>query len=344
MNKKWKITLLCIASLLIPIFCIGFGSIKIDNKWVVQIVMNHVLGKEYFVCKWERTLETIVWDLRFPRILLAFLTGAALSLVGVIMQTITKNNLAEPYILGISSGASAGAVSVIILSGTYPILQKISREQGAFLGSLLSISMVFFISSRHLTRGSSLILTGVGVSSFFSAMTTVIIYSSKNNSQLVTAMFWMTGSLSSAAWESLFYPFLIFLFFTILVYLYSHELDILLMGDTDANTLGVHTQFLKFIMIGISTLLISILVSLTGIIGFIGLVIPHIARKIIGYQHRTLVIFSTLLGGNFLVVADTFARSYFSPEEMPIGVITAFIGTPIFLWIVRRNYSYGGRE
>ena len=204
--------------------------------------------------------------------------------------------------------------------------------------------MVFFISSRHLTRGSSLILTGVGVSSFFSAMTTVIIYSSKNNSQLVTAMSWMTGSLSSAAWESLFYPFLIFLFFTILVYLYSHELDILLMGDTDANTLGVHTQFLKFIMIGISTLLISIIVSLTGIIGFIGLVIPHIARKIIGYQHRTLVIFSTLLGGNFLVVADTFARSYFSPEEMPIGVITAFIGTPIFLWIVRRNYSYGGRE
>lgn len=344
MDKTIKIGLLCVLSLLLSLLCIGFGSIVIDSKWVFQIVANHLIGQEYFSIDWERSFETIVWDLRVPRILLAFLTGASLSLVGVIMQTITKNNLAEPYILGISSGASAGAVAVIILSGSYSVLQKLSIEQGAFLGSLLSIGMVFFISSKQIIKGSSLILTGVGVSSFFSALTTLIIYSSKNNSQLVTAMFWMTGSLSSAAWEDLSYPFFLFLFALGVVVLYSYEMDILLMGDTNANTLGVNTTFLKCMMIGISTLLISVLVSLIGIIGFIGLVIPHISRKLIGYQHKTLVLFSVFLGGSFLVLSDTFARTYFSPEEMPIGVITAFVGTPLFLWIVRKNYSYGGKE
>lgn len=344
MDKMIKIALLCVFSLFISLLCISFGSVIINSKWVFQIVVNHLIGQEYFSAVWERSFETIVWDLRVPRILLAFLTGASLSLVGVIMQTITKNNLAEPYILGISSGASAGAVAVIILSSSYTILQRISIEQGAFLGSLLSISMVFLISSKQIIKGSSLILTGVGVSSFFSALTTLIIYSSKNNSQLVTAMFWMTGSLSSAAWEDLMYPFLIFLSSLFFVILYSYEMDILLMGDINAKTLGVNTTFLKCIMIGISTLLISVLVSLTGIIGFIGLVIPHISRKLIGYQHKPLVLFSAFLGGIFLVVSDTFARTYFSPEEMPIGVITAFVGTPLFLWIVRKNYSYGGKE
>ena len=330
--------------MLLSIMCIGLGSVKISSIYVFKITINRILGMEFFTPKWRETLETIVWNIRVPRIILAFITGGALSLVGIVMQTITKNNLAEPYILGISSGASTGAVSVIILSSSYTFLNLITIEQGAFIGALLSIVIVFLLSSKKIFNGSSLILTGVGVSAFFSACTTVIIYSSKNNSQLVTAMFWMTGSLSSASWEDLFYPiiFLLILLGTMIVY--SYEMDILILGDSSAKALGINTLWLKILLIFLSTLLTAIIVSKTGIIGFVGLVIPHIARKIIGYYHKTLTIFSLLTGGVFLVISDTFARTYFSPEEMPIGVITAFCGTPLFLWIIRKNYSYGGGE
>lgn len=344
MNKKGKIISLAVVTGLISILCIGFGSIKIPSSVSFSILVNQLLKEEYFTVTWKESMEIIVWSLRVPRILLAFITGASLSLVGIIMQTITKNNLAEPYILGISSGASAGAVAIIILGSSYPILQKISIERGAFLGALLSISMVFFINAKQFFQESRLILVGVGVSSFFTAVTTFIIYSSKNNSQLVTAMFWMTGSLSSASWENLLYPYL--LFFLVFFYLlfYSYEMDILLLGEEEAKSLGISTEWICIFLILSSTLLVSVIVSMTGIIGFVGLVIPHIARKIIGYQHKTLAIFSSLLGGCFLVVSDTFARSYFSPEEMPIGVITAFVGAPLFLWIIRKNYSYGGKR
>lgn len=199
MNKKSKIIVLIFISIIVCTLCVGFGSVKIPSDHVFKIIINKAIKNEYFTVEWKKTIENIIWNIRIPRVILAFITGASLSLVGIVMQTITKNNLAEPYILGISSGASAGAVSVIILSNSYAFLRLITIEQGAFIGALLSISAVFLISSKQIFNGSSLILTGVGVSAFFSACTTVIIYSSKNNSQLVTAMFWMTGSLSSAS-------------------------------------------------------------------------------------------------------------------------------------------------
>lgn len=343
-NKRNRIILLLFFSVIVSLLCIGFGSVKIQSSYVFKIIVNKILETEYFTPEWRKTLETIVWNIRIPRIILAFITGGALSLVGIVMQTITKNNLAEPYILGISSGASTGAVSVIILSSSYTFLNYITIEQGAFLGALLSIAAVFLISSKKIFNGSSLILTGVGVSAFFSACTTVIIYSSKNNSQLVTAMFWMTGSLSSAAWEELLYPFVFLIILLGVMIAYSYEMDIFIMGDSSAKALGINTMGIKILLIFFSTLLTAVVVSKTGIIGFIGLVIPHIARKIIGYKHKSLTIFSLLAGGVFLVLSDTFARTYFSPEEMPIGVITAFCGTPLFLWIIRKNYSYGGKE
>lgn len=343
MSKIHKSFLLFCIVLLTSILCIGIGSVNISNKTVFHILINHILGEEYFTVSWKPTLEIIVWSLRVPRILLGFITGASLALVGIVMQTMTQNSLAEPYILGISSGASAGAVAVIILALEYPILQKISIEQGAFLGSLLSISIVFLVSSIEFLKGSHLILTGIGVSSFFSAVTMMIIYGSKNNSQLVTAMFWMTGSLSSASWENLHYPYFLFACFFCYVLYYSYEMDILLLGEEEAKILGMNTFWIKISMLLFSTFLVSVIVSMTGIIGFVGLVIPHISRKIIGYQHKQLFLFSSILGGGFLVVCDTFARSYFSPEEIPIGIMTAFIGTPLFLWIVHKNYTYGGK-
>lgn len=337
MNNRYKIFFLILFTFIICILCISFGSIKISNEYVFKIIINKITQSEFFPKIWKNSIENIIWNIRIPRIILAFITGAALSIAGIIMQTITKNNLAEPYILGISSGASTGAVSVIILGNTYKFLSLITIEQGAFLGALFSIIIIFSISSSHFFNKSSLILTGVGVSAFFLACTNIIIYSSKNNSQLVTAMFWMTGSLSSASWENIFYP-LLFLIITLLAILvYSYELDIMLLGDITAKTLGVNIKLIKLILIFCSTISISIIVSTTGIIGFIGLVVPHISRKLIGYQHKNLTIFSFFSGGLFLTISDTIARTYFSPEEIPIGIITAFCGTPLFLWIIKKN-------
>lgn len=335
---KSKIIIVILLTIALSIFCIGFGSVRISSEYTLKIILNKVWRIEIFPIMWKRTFENIIWNIRVPRIILAFITGGALSIVGVIMQTITRNNLAEPYILGVSSGASTGAVSVIILGNSYKFLSLITIEQGAFLGALLSIVIVYIISSKQFFNKNSLILVGVGVSAFFLACTNVIIYSSKNNSQLVTAMFWMTGSLSSASWENIFYPGLLLFITFFIILIYSYELDILLLGDTSARVLGVNIRWIKFLLILLSTLLISFIVSVTGIIGFIGLVVPHVSRRIVGYQHKNLITFSMFLGGLFLTISDTIARSYFSPEEMPIGVITAFCGTPIFLWIIRKNY------
>lgn len=344
MTNRSKLIVIIFLAIITSLLCLGYGSVNIPSNISLKVVANKITGTDIFPVIWKKSTANIVWNIRAPRVILAFVTGASLSIVGLIMQTITKNNLAEPYILGISSGASTGAVAVIVLSNTYTFLKLITIEQGAFIGAFISIVIVFFINSKQFFNKNSLILTGVGVSAFFMACTNVIIYSSKNNSQLVTAMFWMTGSLSSASWENIAYPAIVLVVMLLALLLYSYELDILLMGEINARTLGVNIKWIKLFLILLSTLLVSLVVSVTGIIGFIGLVVPHIARKLVGYKHRNVTLFSTFIGGIFLVISDTVARSYFSPEEMPIGVITAFCGTPLFLWIIRKDYMMEGKK
>lgn len=334
MNKKY-ILYIAIFSIFISLTCIGIGSINIDPIITYKILINNI-SENFFDVNWQKNLEVIILNIRIPRIALAFITGAAMSVIGVLMQTMTKNKLAEPYILGISSGASSGAVTIIILSTQYSFLKHFSVEQGAFIGALVAVFLVFLINiNTHSSKGASLILVGVGVSSFFSALTSFIIYGSKNNSQIITAMFWMTGSLSSATKDVLFIPTLLLGLTVLIAILFSNELDIFLLGDSLARTVGVNIYLIKAFIILSSTLLISAIVSVTGVIGFIGLIIPHISRKLVGHKHKDLISFSFFMGGLFLVVADTFARTIFSPEEIPIGVVTAFCGAPLFLWILK---------
>lgn len=327
--------------ILVLIVAVGLGSINIDPSISYKILINHFFT-DFYTKNWNDSLEIIIMEVRLPRVLLAFVTGASMSMIGVLMQTLTKNNLAEPFILGISSGASAGAVSVIILSTVFTLFSKISVSQGAFIGALLSTFIVFSMTIfRYSSLRTNLILVGVGVSSFFAALTNFIIYSSTNNSQVITAMFWMSGSLSSATKDILLKPYLLSLIILFINILIANELDIFLLGENTARSLGVNTKFMKIYVIICSTLLVSSIVSLTGIIGFVGLIIPHISRKIIGHKHKNLIIFSYFLGGVFLVLADTFARTIFAPEEIPIGIVTAFIGAPTFLFIIKKEYLRG---
>ncbi|MDY4010845.1 MAG: iron ABC transporter permease [Fusobacterium gastrosuis] len=339
--KKISILIMLMGIILVLIVAVGLGSINIDPSISYKILINHFFT-DFYTKNWNDSLEIIIMEVRLPRVLLAFVTGASMSMIGVLMQTLTKNNLAEPFILGISSGASAGAVSVIILSTVFTLFSKISVSQGAFIGALLSTFIVFSMTIfRYSSLRTNLILVGVGVSSFFAALTNFIIYSSTNNSQVITAMFWMSGSLSSATKDILLKPYLLSLIILFINILIANELDIFLLGENTARSLGVNTKFMKIYVIICSTLLVSSIVSLTGIIGFVGLIIPHISRKIIGHKHKNLIIFSYFLGGVFLVLADTFARTIFAPEEIPIGIVTAFIGAPTFLFIIKKEYLRG---
>ena len=290
--------------------------------------------------------QNIIWEIRFPRVLLGAICGAGLALCGVLMQCVTKNPIAEPYILGISSGASCGAVAVIVLGGV-SLLGINSVGAGAFVGSLVSGILVFAIGTQmgRTTSTTRLVLSGMAISTIFSALTNLLIYSADNSNQAKTALFWTVGSLGGAKWDVLLFPFIMLVVVMIVSLIMSKSLDILLLGDDSAIILGINIKLIKSIILILATLLTASLVAITGAIGFIGLVVPHISRTIVGSDHKKLIVLSSLIGAIFLIGCDIIARGLFPPIEIPIGIITALVGGPFFLYLIsKKNYSFGGKE
>ena len=272
--------------------------------------------------------------------------GAGLALCGVLMQCVTKNPIAEPYILGISSGASCGAVAIIILGGMSSI-GITSITGGAFIGSIISGVLVFVIGTQmgRITSTTRLVLSGMAISTIFSALTNLLIYSAKNSNQAKNALFWTIGSLGGAKWDILLIPFIALVFVIIVSFIMSKSLDILLLGDDSAVILGINVKLVKSVILILATLLTSTLVAITGAIGFIGLVVPHVCRTIAGSDHKKLIILSSLVGSIFLILSDVVARGIFPPIEIPIGIITSLVGGPFFLYLIsNKNYSFGGND
>ena len=343
-NFTLKLFLLFIALIFSTIICITFGSVKIDIDITFKSLVNSLLHKEVFIRTWDSNIDNIIFKLRLPRLFLSMITGGSLTLVGILMQTLTRNSLADPYILGISSGASTGATSSIIL-GTFAFLGGFKIPIGAFLGAILASIIVFEIS--NVTRAYSktkLILTGVAVSSLFTATTTFIITYAKNDSLVKNAVFWTVGSLAGANYTQVKISLLILILTLCTSLLFYRDLDTMLMGETLAKNMGINTKFIiRYIMIA-STLLTGTIVAFTGVIGFVGLIVPHIARNLVGSSHKKLIPVGVLIGGILLVITDTLARTVLSPEEIPIGVITAFLGAPFFLYLIHKStYKFGGQ-
>jgi len=289
----------------------------------------------------DTSTHYIIMEVRIPRILLTALAGAILSLVGVLMQTITQNPLAEPYVLGISSGASAGAVSAIVL-GWFSVFSAGHVYVGAFIGSLVATVIVIMLQS-----GSSstvrLVLVGMGVSAFFQAITTMIIYSSSNEAQVRSAMFWTVGSFSSVLWTDILLPFGVFIALLIFCFVIAKELDLLLLGQRTAAQMGLNVKRFQLAVVIMASASVAIVVAKVGVIGFVGLIVPHIMRRISGVRHCVLIMHTALCGALFLVMTDTIARTAFAPQEVPIGVITALIGAPVFIIIIKRT-DYGSKH
>jgi iron complex transport system permease protein len=289
--------------------------------------------------------DRIVWRLRLPRALLALCVGGGLSVVGVAMQALVRNPLAEPYVLGISGGASAGA-SLFYLGFLPPLVSRaLSLPLAAFLGGLATITVVYLVAqtgSYGRLSVARLLLAGVAMSALMGAVTSFVTLASPDPGKLRAVLFWLLGSLAGARWALLPLPALAALGGLAACWAFSRPLDALLLGEEPAQSLGVSVETLKRGLIAGAALVTGLLVAQAGAIGFVGLIVPHAVRLLVGAAHRRLVPLSFLAGAVFLLWADVLARTALPGQELPVGILTAVCGVPFFLWLLQREqYQFG---
>lgn len=324
------------------VISLTFGSVAYDAIDVWDVVAAHIgiiPGDDVF----GSTIDSVVWSLRAPRGLLALIVGAGLALAGVVMQTLVRNPLADPYLLGVSSGASVGATAVITI-GVFTSFGLYSISVGALFGALAATAIVYLIT---LAQGGltplRLILTGVVASSAFSALASFLVFKAQDARAAQGVMFWMLGSVVGAQWDRLLLPALVVLAAFLILMFMSNPLDAMAAGPDTAAALGVNVERLRQILFFIQALLVGAMVAVAGGIGFVGLVIPHLARIMVGSLHRRLLPIAMVLGAVFMVWVDVIARIAAPPQEIPLGVVTGVLGAPLFLLLMGRGrYQFGG--
>ena len=346
--KRHTPALCCLLAALLVLSLVGamgLGPVSIPFPQVWQVVLGRlaglVTGREVLL-EVRLSTQNIVWFLRAPRVLLGALVGAALALAGVGMQAFTRNPLAEPYVLGISSGASLGAVLAMLAGLSLPGLGRLSVPAGAFAGALVSILLVCLLSSSpNALSPVRMVLAGAAVSAMLQACTNYLVYTAPDDAAVREATFWMLGGLGSAQWQDI--PLLLCLLppAGAVMLALAKPLNAMLMGEESAVTLGVDVKLVRGVLIVVTALLTASSVAVSGCIGFIGLVIPHLIRSAVGPDHRRLIPLSVLTGALFLVWADVGARMLKPPAELPVGILTALVGAPLFLWMIRvRRYAF----
>ena len=281
----------------------------------------------------------ILWQVRAPRVVLAALVGLLLSISGVTLQGILRNPLADPYVLGISAGGAIGAAISIAVGAQFVILGMSSVPVMAFITSLAAVFVVYKLSQvSGKTSPETLILAGVALAAFCAAILSLIIILSGN---LQAIYFWLLGSLSAATWTNVITVVPYAIFGTAVAYFYSKELNALLLGEEMAMTLGVDVERTRLVLIGAASLMTAAAVSVSGLIGFVGLIVPHFIRLLIGPNHKFLIPISALSGMLLMVVTDALSRTVLAPTEIPIGIIMALVGAPFFLYLLRRRRVEG---
>ncbi|GAB3441971.1 iron ABC transporter permease [Streptomonospora sediminis] len=292
----------------------------------------------------DTTDYTIIWQVRTPRVLLAAVVGAGLSAIGVAVQAMVRNALADPFILGVSSGASVGA-SAVVSFGLFSALGVYALSGAAFLGALAASVLVYLAAhSRAGTSPLRLVLTGVALAYGFQAAMSVIVFFAPFGEAARSVMFWLLGSLGGAAWGSLPIAAAAVAAAIVLLLRSSRALDVLAMGDESAAGLGVDPTRLRRGLFLLTAVVTGALVAVSGAVGFVGLVMPHLVRILVGADHRRVLSIAPLAGAVLLVWVDLASRTLFAPRELPLGVITALIGVPVFVALLRRRgYLFGGR-
>lgn len=313
--------------LLVIIISLGLGPAAISLGEIWKWLLGH--------SSFDETVRMILFKIRLPRILLAGLVGFSLSLGGVVFQALLRNPLAEPFILGVSSGAAVGAIVGIVFGVGF----HIGVPFLSFVGALFTVLLVLSISSRHGgLESSTLLLTGVIVNAFFTAVIMFFI-ATTSGSRLHSMLFWLYGDFSQSKLIQVSVGLPLILFVSAIMYGFSRHFNLIVGGEDSALQMGVEVKVVQWVsFLGIS-LITGLAISFCGIIGFVGLIVPHLTRMLLGPDHRVLIPAAAVGGASFLIAADTLARTIISPSELPVGVVTAFLGAPFFIYLLRKRGS-----
>ena len=314
---------------------VTFGAAPVPLEQVIGILTLKLSGAGHEPHLWTAGQETIVWLIRMPRVLLGALAGAGLALIGCVLQAVTRNPLADPHLLGATSGATLGAVIVVMHVGE--LLGMLTLPLAAFAGSLASLILVLWLSSRNGRLDSQrLLLSGVAVSFVMMAIANLLLFLGDHRASS-SVLFWMLGGLGLARWELLTVPWVTVLAGWILLQGLGRALNALMAGDQTAVSLGLQVRNVRLLVFLIASLMTGVLVALCGSIGFVGLMVPHIARRLVGSEHRRLLPVATLLGALLMVWVDVVSRTLIAPEDLPIGISTALLGGLFFIFMMRRG-------
>lgn len=336
-QRSYTLLMLSLGALLLAscVLSLGFGAAPVPAHIVWQILLHKLFGLGPDFAGWSPGQEHIVWLIRVPRMLLGALVGAGLALTGAVLQAVTRNPLADPHLLGVTSGATLGAVIVVLHVGE--IIGFLTLPLAAFIGALCSMLMVLAIANRQGRLDSDrLLLSGIAVSFVMMALANLLLFMGDHRASSAV-MFWMLGGLGLARWELLGVPALCVLIGLFLLLAMARSLNALMAGEQTAVTLGLNARKVRIKVFLIASLMTGVMVSISGSVGFVGLMVPHVARRLVGAEHRRLLPACVLLGSIFLVWVDVAARTMIAPEDLPIGVATAAIGGLFFIGLMRRR-------
>lgn len=321
MKKKLYIIISLIVLSILLFTSLGQGSIDITLKELFEGILGIDISNNY----------EIVRDLRMPRVFIAVLIGANLSIAGVLLQAVIRNPLADPYVTGISSGASLVTVAVMIFMPSIGMMRPIL----GFLGGVISCGVVYIFAYKKELSPIRIVLVGAAINALFSGLTSMMTTSLGMGATNIQR--WLQGSLAAVKWSDVSIILIYSIIGIVLALLLSRNCNILMLGNKNAKSLGINGDVQMIIITGVAVFLSSISTSIGGVISFVGLVVPHICRMIIGSDHKYLIPFSGLVGANLLLLADTLGRVIMKPYEVPVGIIMAIIGAPFFLYILRRS-------
>lgn len=329
---------LLVVTVLSALCALAFGSEMLPVSTVVDAVHSRFGGAPV-----TRSELAIVWGIRAPRVLLGLAVGAGLAVAGAVVQTLVRNALADPHLLGVSSGASVGATAVIT-TGLFAGAGVWALSFGAMIGALGAAILVFTIAT--LQGGITplrLVLTGTVTASALSAIASFLVLRTNDSQAAQSVLFWLLGSLAGASWDKLWAPVIVVFLLTAAVFALHGWLDALAAGPDVAASLGIPIRTLRNVLFGVLAALVGTMVAVSGAIAFVGLVIPHVTRMIVGARHRVVLPAAALIGASFLVWVDVVARTSLRPTEIPLSVVTGVIGAPLFLLLLgRRRYRFGG--
>ncbi|WP_375544286.1 FecCD family ABC transporter permease [Corynebacterium propinquum] len=335
--RRTTIWTILLVLLLITVFACGIiiGPTPINLSDVRIALAHNIFGVEAPTS--ASSTNVVIWDIRIPRLILGAAVGAGLAVAGAILQAVVRNALADPYILGINSGASTGA-ALAILFGVGAGFGEYALQGAAFIGALAASAVMFFIA-RSAGRLTSvrLLMAGIAVGYALSAVTSFLIFASDSAEGSRSVMFWLLGSLGLGRWGLLLLvSVLVVVAVTIVFWSMGRRIDALTVGDDAALTLGVNPDRMRVLLVVLTCILVGSVVAMAGSIGFVGLVVPHAARRLVGGSHRHMLPVAALLGASLLIAADIGARTLLAPQEIPIGIVTSLVGAPFLILLVRR--------